>query len=84
MAGGAKCTPTGKTQYDSRDDARIALAKLAARRGGGKSERSAYRCHFCGQWHLTSMGDSPKRKTRLTPNQRWRWDGSAHGGDDDE
>lgn len=74
MAGG-KCDATGKTQYTTRRAARSALDKLAVRRGNGKHERTAYVCHFCKLWHLSSMGEGPVRTTRMSPNRRWRWDG---------
>lgn len=75
MAGG-KCDATGKTQYTTRRAARAALDKLAVRRGNGKHERTAYVCHFCKLWHLSSMGEGqPVRTTRMPPHRRWRWDG---------
>jgi len=74
MAGG-KCGTTGKTQYADRREARIALDKLLVRRNGHKTERTAYQCRFCDQWHLSSMGERPNtvNATRMEPVRRWRW-----------
>lgn len=73
-----KCGTTGKTQYVSRRDARLALDKLAVRRAGHKTERTAYPCRFCDYWHLSSMGDKqPERVPRMAPATRWRWRGEV-------
>lgn len=77
-----KCATTGKTQYVTRRHARLALDKLLIRRSGHKTERTAYMCRFCGQWHLSSMGDKPERVPRMAPASRWRWQGVAP--DEDE
>ncbi len=72
MAGG--CTATGKRQYATRREARIALNKLLVRRAGHKTERSAYSCKFCNEWHITKMGEKPRelKPTRMPPAKRWR------------
>lgn len=75
MAAG-KCDTTGKTRYQDRREARLALDKLRIRRAGHKTERSAYHCRFCDSWHISSMGERPTgSKTRMEPHQRWRWGG---------
>lgn len=44
--------PTGKVGYRTLRKAHVVLEALRARGGG---ERSAYRCHACGAYHLTSQ-----------------------------
>ena len=71
-----KCAVTGKTQYEDRREARLALNKLMVRRAGHKTERTAYHCRFCDKWHLSSMGEKPTdTKPRMEPAKRWRWTG---------
>lgn len=74
-----KCQATGKSQYATRRDARIALNRLAERRAGHKTECAAYNCKFCGKWHLSSMRFFPKAQgaTRIPPASKWRWNGST-------
>lgn len=52
----------GKTRYDSRDEARAALAGIQRRPDvalmnylrSGKVPSRVYRCRECGGWHLTA------------------------------
>lgn len=85
MAAG-KCGVTGKVQYHNRREARLALNKLKVRRAGHKTERSAYHCRFCNQWHLTSMGERHSdTKPRMHPApRRWRWTGALPATNEEE
>lgn len=72
--GGGKCDTTGKTQYATRREARVALDKLRVRRAGHKTERTAYPCRFCSLWHLSSQDDKARvRQPRLAPATKWRY-----------
>lgn len=42
---------SSKNRYDTRQDARAAIASCEAH---GRRGLSCYRCEFCGGWHLTS------------------------------
>lgn len=66
-----KCVTTGKLRYPARADARQALDKLRVRRAGHLTEKTAYQCRYCGDWHLTKRGE--KRGPRMEPAKRWRW-----------
>lgn len=71
-----KCGVTGKTTYQDRREARLALDKLRVRRSGHKTERTAYHCRFCNHWHISSMGEKPTdTKPRMAPATKWRWRG---------
>jgi ssDNA-binding Zn-finger/Zn-ribbon topoisomerase 1 len=54
--------PTGKIGYQHR---RIAQARLASvQQIEHHQERKAYRCPWCGAWHLTSDGRRKKKGRR--------------------
>lgn len=46
-----------RVPYATSAEAKTALARVRARRGGGKKkrERRTYKCRRCGFWHLTGM-----------------------------
>ena len=57
---------TGKVPYADGDEAGRALRGFVARKGPAPT-LEAYRCPFCGAWHL---GRNPKRRKR---GERRRW-----------
>jgi hypothetical protein len=46
-----RCSSSGKIQYRTEIDAKLAIAGFAAK---GRDEARAYRCPECRKWHTTS------------------------------
>lgn len=47
-----RCKETGKVRHRDRLDAQIVGARIARK---GRDGARAYRCEFCGSWHLTGQ-----------------------------
>jgi hypothetical protein len=60
---GSDC-PRGKTQYATKQFAIEAAVSLRRNRGSARSA-NAYRCAFCGLWHVGNKGgDTSKGRRR--------------------
>jgi hypothetical protein len=52
MEESAKCPVSGKRKYETEGEA-LATAAHQKSTGDAKTELRAYRCNWCGAWHLT-------------------------------
>jgi hypothetical protein len=50
----SRCGRTGKVGYKSHDAAMLAACDVMAKPNCHARQFSAYRCTYCGLWHLTS------------------------------
>jgi hypothetical protein len=49
-----KCRTSGKIKYSTEQAAHDRIEILRIIGAVWRQERAAYRCRFCGSWHLTS------------------------------
>lgn len=63
MSGWDSTCITGKRSYRDRAEAHQAL-NAVRRRHKNRTERTAYRCRHCGDWHLASSTPQTKKPER--------------------
>ena len=59
----AKCAVTGKRKYDTEGEALATAAHQIATANAPKDLR-AYRCEWCGAWHLTKGAEKNAKSKR--------------------
>ena len=70
----AKCSYSGKHRYPSVQVIESEIPKISNRT---RDTISYYRCEFCGDYHLTSMTETPGGLDALSVKKGFTFDGAA-------